>query len=437
MRIDRLHAVNFKCFEDLSFDLHPEFTLFVGENGAGKTSILSAAAVALGVWDQNPEVRQSEKTWRKIYEDEVRLTLAKSGDRSLFEAAESCEIRAEWNPGAGQPPLLWRRCYPEPLLYGSGGMPITGAINAMVAAAAQHRRPAPVLAFYGAGRTWLPTGERITPPQTSARKPRQWDGYRDCLQERIRLNDLNQWFRDEAAARDEKGGWRPGYKTVVRAILNCVPDAEDILWDADRLEICLKIGGATVPFSLLSDGQKSMAALVADLARRAVTLNSFLFADSKEIPPDPELPIVLAQTPGVVLIDELDVHLHPRWQRRVAADLRRTFPRVQFICTSHSPQLFGELPPENIRVYDRKTRLWAQPIRSLGLDSSRVLEEAMSARSRNAEIQKQLRALAEVIDAEDISRARELLADIEQRLGADDPEVTHHRALIALLQETA
>jgi hypothetical protein len=61
----------------------------------------------------------------------------------------------------------------------------------------------------------------------------------------------------------------------------------------------------------------------------------------------------------------------------------------------------------------------------------------MSARSRNAEIQKQLRALAEAIDAEDLPRARELLADLEQRLGTDDPEVTHHRALIALLQETA
>ena len=170
MRIDRLHAVNFKCFEDLSFDLHPEFTLFVGENGAGKTSILSAAAVALGVWDQNPEVRQSEKTWRKIYEDEVRLTLAKSGDRSLFEAAESCEIRAEWNAESGKSPLIWSRFW-EDGRRKHFGTAIIGAINSMVADAANHLRAAPVLAFYGAGRTWMPSNERSQTTKPDLRKP--------------------------------------------------------------------------------------------------------------------------------------------------------------------------------------------------------------------------------------------------------------------------
>src|SRR5580704_4094594 len=100
-------------------------------------------------------------------------------------------------------------------------------------------------------------------------------------------------------------------------------------------------------------------------------------------PPRPVggVPEVLAKTPGVVLIDELDVHLHPSWQRRVAADLKSTFPRMQFVCTSHSPQVIGEVAPEEVRQLDEPADGRA-PDQSYGLDSNAILEDVMGARSR-------------------------------------------------------
>ena len=90
---------------------------------------------------------------------------------------------------------------------------------------------------------------------------------------------------------------------------------------------------------------------------------------------------MLAQTPGVVLIDELDVHLHPRWQRRVASDLKSTFPRIQFVCTTHSPQVIGEVAPEEIRMLDDEA-IGRAPDQSYGLDSNAILDDVMGADSR-------------------------------------------------------
>jgi predicted ATP-binding protein involved in virulence len=207
-------------------------------------------------------------------------------------------------------------------------------------------------------------------------------------------------------------------------------------WDPDRMEICLNIDGVTVPTSMLSDGQRSMYEKVADLAIRAVMLNSFLFGDDKEIPEPPDLPIVLAKTPGVVLIDEVDVHLHPNWQRRVVADLRQTFPRVQFICTTHSAQVVGEVPKSHIFVHSAKSGIWHHPSRSLGVDSSRILDEEMDASSANANHLKKKGELAAVIDKEDFPQAQVIIAELAQTVGEDDPDLTRARTLISFLQDT-
>ncbi len=165
---------------------------------------------------------------------------------------------------------------------------------------------------------------------------------------------------------------RPGVRSPRRPpILRCVPDASDIWFDSDLDQIVLSIAGHPQPFNNLSAGQKMMLALVADIAIKAVTQNAFL------VPPGTvdadRFPEVLARTPGVVLIDELDVHLHPKWQRRVATDLKTVFPSIQFVCTSHSPQIVGELCPEEIRILDEEAVV--TPSRSFGIDSNRVLED--------------------------------------------------------------
>jgi predicted ATP-binding protein involved in virulence len=222
---------------------------------------------------------------------------------------------------------------------------------------------------------------------------------------------------------------------VRRAILRCVPGADDVWFDADLDQIVLSIGGSAQPFANLSAGQRMMLALTADIAIKAVTQNAFLVPPEELGPQVGELPLVLQQTPGVVLIDELDVHLHPKWQRRVATDLKETFPCIQFACTSHSPQVIGEVRPEEIRSLDGDEV--TTPRRSFGIDSSRVLEELMNAKSRNGAVEDLLSRLFELIDKEDFDGARNLLPEVEEELGPDDPEITRARALMSFLESNA
>ena len=111
------------------------------------------------------------------------------------------------------------------------------------------------------------------------------------------------------------------------------------------------IEGRAQPFANLSAGQQMMVALVADVASKAVMQNASLVSDNPL--DDGDVPPVLRQTPGMVLIDEIDVHLHPKWQRRVVRDLKETFPKIQFVCTSHSPFVIQSLEAGELRMLDR------------------------------------------------------------------------------------
>jgi predicted ATP-binding protein involved in virulence len=118
---------------------------------------------------------------------------------------------------------------------------------------------------------------------------------------------------------------------VKRAVVGCVEGALDFYYDAQLSEVVIEFSSFKRPFSLLSDGQRCMMAMIGDIAQKAAKLNPQLGER------------VLDDTPGVVLIDELDLHLHPLWQRRVVEDLRTTFKSIQFICSTHSPFLIQSL----------------------------------------------------------------------------------------------
>jgi predicted ATP-binding protein involved in virulence len=207
----------------------------------------------------------------------------------------------------------------------------------------------PVICYYGAGRAWLAHNERKKAKAKSNGPANRWEAFYDCLNERIRVGDLAHWFQGEHIAMgNRQGRYRPGYEVVRRAVLAAVPGADGIWYDSDSEEIALSIDGNPQPFGNLSAGQRVMLAMVADLAIRMVTQNNFLVPPDVLDPEDEPWPRVLVQTPGVVLIDELDVHLHPKWQRGVVEVLRKVFPRLQFIGTTHSPFIVQSLREDEL-----------------------------------------------------------------------------------------
>ena len=163
MRIDRLELRNFKKFAAFDLDLHRQFTLLIGENGAGKTSVLDALAVALGVWLVEPPDSTLINSRRGIYASEIRLESSQRGDRELFrEAIGDVSVKATGQI-VSRDNLVWERR----IRQGKRKATNLGAKEALAVIAAAYERATredrvllPVIAYYGAGRAWLAHRER-------------------------------------------------------------------------------------------------------------------------------------------------------------------------------------------------------------------------------------------------------------------------------------
>ncbi len=213
--------------------------------------------------------------------------------------------------------------------------------------------------------------------------------------------------------------------------MRCIPDADDIWFDPERSEIVISIQGNPQPFSNLSAGQKMMVGLIADITIKIVTQNASFLTEISDVD-YVNHPYILRCTPGLVLIDEIDVHLHPKWQRQVVNDLKTTFPAIQFVCTTHSPIIISEAQAESIRLLEPQTT--RTPLVSYGLDANRVLDEIMGASERNQEVATNLNNIFRFIDNEDFDVARQAISSLVQKIGDLDPEITRAQTLIKFLE---
>ena len=176
----------------------------------------------------------------------------------------------------------------------------------------------------------------------------------------------------------------------------------------------------------LSDGEKCLIALVADIARRLAIANPIL-----------EDPL---QGEGVVLIDEVDLHLHPAWQRMVLPKLIATFPNCQFIVSTHSPQILGEVDASQIRILtqDENNEIHCHiPPQAKGLTSNEILNEIMSwdgaNLARNAAVEQQLDELFRLIDDEAFDEAKTIISQMKMALHGDIPDIVRAQALVDML----
>lgn len=420
MRIDELHLENFKKFASQDIDLHEHFTLLVGENGAGKTSMLDALAVAAGVWLVDPPDSTLVNSGRNISPVEIRLEPQTKGDRVQFQERRPVVVRAKGRVGDHEQVSWTRQIRPDGTrTTNADAKQALGYVKDIYTrdGTGEHVL-CPVLAYYGAGRAWLPSNERVPKGKTNG-PARRWAAFYDCFNERIRFAELHKWFSRETTERGNRGGrWRPGFEAVRRAILRCVPDADEVWFDTDRDQIVLSIHGDAQPFDNLSAGQRMMMALVADLAIKAVTQNAYLLPPDELGAEDDPWPRVLNLTPGLVLIDEVDVHLHPIWQRRVATDLKDAFPAIQFVCTSHSPQLIGELQPDEIRLMHNDAI--SKPVSSFGMDSNWVVEVVMGGSRCNPAVKARLASIFDLIKAKNLVDAEKEALLLRGEIGNSD-----------------
>jgi len=172
--------------------------------------------------------------------------------------------------------------------------------------------------------------------------------------------------------------------------------------------------GQELAINWLSDGEKCLLALVGDLARRLAIAN-----------PNAKNPL---DGRGIVLIDEIELHLHPEWQREVIPSLVKTFPNCQFIITTHSPQVISEILPEDVYMLDGEP--YSHPESSYGRDSNRILEDIMGVSERPVRIKEELQALFRLINAGQLEEAQQLQKSIANEIGTDEPVFSKADVLI-------
>lgn len=427
MRIDCLSIQNFKAFEDRKFEFHKQFNLVVGINGSGKTSLLNALTVAVGAWAFS--IKAPKDAHRNIAYDEIRRTLRDYGGLEVrFEVAEQAEIRANgWVPGFGDGfwtryrqadgNTTWISSSKEKTNVFFKGINIVEAPQGPFAALAKGECvDLPLIAFYGCDRLWAPVESHLNTAETMAEQHSRLDGYKGCFHAYSSAKSLETWLQKQDIISYQEKSEPLGTLVLQKALANCLEGFERLSFMAkEGMAVVHFKDGRRVPFDDLSDGQRTVFSTIGDMVRRAVLMNPHLGSE------------VLNETPGVVLIDELDLHLHPRWQRRIIGDLRRTFPRIQFVCTTHSPQLIGQAKPGEIILLDAQGT--GHPGQSYGMDSNWVLKHIMDSADRDPSVSQALDNLFDDIEEGRFDRAYEKLQNLRQEIG-DHPELVEAEALI-------
>lgn len=225
-----------------------------------------------------------------------------------------------------------------------------------------------------------------------------------------------QWFRAQEDVENElrldNSDYRDRQLEAVRqAISSLLPGFSGLRVRRSPLKMIVTKQGQPLLINQLSDGEKVLLALTGDLAARLAIANPSL--------PDP------LQGSGVVLIDEIELHLHPKWQREIIPALTRTFPNCQFIVTTHSPQVISEVKPEGIYILEKADEgiIARRPESSYGRDSNRILEDLMDTPARPQEIKESLLELFRLIARGELDSARQLHQKIADEIGADEPEL--------------
>lgn len=325
MQIKNIIIRNFRRYDDVTFFFHQKFNVLIGNNGKGKTTILDALAIMLNTYFQSSGIQTGGGSIKK---DDARL-LVREKEGQIFREWQS-EVWLKASAQIDGQIWEWKRN------KGDRGAEAKDFVNLGVRAREEVKQGndpnMPLLLYYGAGRLW-----DIHRKIQTEKPGSQLDAYRYCLDPKSDQNAFEKWFKKLAYSELQKRQKIPALDAVRDAVLCCTPGASNFYYDTGEDQIMIQLDQeGLIPFNYLSDGFRNMVAMVADIAHRASRLNPHLAANAGK------------ETTGVVLIDEIDLHLHPKWQRRVASDFQKAFPKLQFIATTHSPFILQSLEPGQV-----------------------------------------------------------------------------------------
>lgn len=425
---------------------HPSnVTVLVGNNGAGKTTLLKSMATSLS-W-LVARIRNEKGSGNHLAEEDIRngaitavmviSVIDESQTHSRLLSSDPEDDEFTWGVARtrqGRKTSVHSELIDVTRLADRYRNHLTTDDKASV----------PLIAYYPVERSVLEIPLKIRTKHTFD----QLDGYDNALNRGVDFRRFFEWFREREDSENETGVsdtalaeisekfgkdsdiWKTLSKlkassrdrqlTAVRsAIAAFMPGFSNLrVQRKPRLHMAIDKDGVTLNVSQLSQGEKSMMALVGDIARRLAMMNQSL-----------DNPL---EGDGIVLIDEVDLHLHPKWQRSLIRQLSETFPNCQFVLTTHSPLVISDA--KDVLCYVLNDGELHEHNGLYGLDANQVLLEVMDTDVRNSEVQQRLNRLLERLQDGDLSEAKKLFEELSLELSDGHLELAKAALLIRKLE---
>lgn len=432
MKLKNIKISNYRCFKDVEIDFDESTTLVVGQNGTGKTTILDAIAVSVSTFLLGIDGGVS----RSILKDDARyefydlngtidpqhqfpVSIESTGDcidkqnirwiRSLNSESGKTTIK-----DAGELTSIAKKVQNQ-IMMGDKELVL------------------PLISYYGTGRLYAQKKEKRN--LKSLTEFKRQVGYVDCMAAESNDKLMLNWFQTQtlkSLQKQQKTGVLESpilLKTVERAICKTyerISGARNasLSFDLDTHRLMLEFEtyeGAARKFAMdeMSDGYKNTLSMIGDIAYRMAVLNPMLEET------------VLEKTPGIVLIDEIDLHLHPQWQQTILKDLHAIFPKVQFIVSSHAPAVINSISREQIRILDNG-KIYLPSAQTYGRDANSILREVMKVSERPSDIKDRMELFNRYMDENNYKKADKTLKDIEDIVGTTDPDIAAARTSLEL-----
>ena len=400
MKLKSIRYTNFRGLKtgEVSFDDH--LTVIVGKNGAGKSSVLSAANIVMS-WIV-ARLKSDKANGFYIEEDSITNGQMHAQLEADFDMLSSIiTIPNKAKKGIQKKFSLSIDAVKEYAVAKRNEFELKN-----------FRTSIPVMVYYGVKRAVIDIPLRINRHDYFL-----LDAYKDCFNGAANFRDFFCWFRNQedieneykASERNDDGKLYTRDLDAFRNALKIfMPEYEDIHVRRSPLRMQVRKHGETLDVNQLSDGEKIYLALIGDLCHRLALAN-----------PTMANPL---QGEGIVLIDEIDLHLHPEWQGSFAARLTEVFPNIQFVLTTHSPHVINRVEASAIRILTGADVKDADY--SFGLPSEVILKDVMGLTNDQPEmVEKLIGRIYEVLQQNNLAEVKQAITELET-LAPGHPELS-------------
>lgn len=409
MILKKLHITNFKMFEEIELEFKSGFNLILGDNGVGKTTVLEAATVAVSGFLAGME----DVNTRNIYKKDVHYQIVKDNNgipNKLYK--EPVEVESTLNYDGSD--YTWSRVKKGATVSSRTSINPRDILKVSreLINSTEHKM-LPLISYQSASRHWISARSDANEKKRKQLHNRRC-GYLGCMEKTANLASINNWCKQMEWGSVRMNHISENYQQfgkIVSKFMSIMNDGvvSEVIFNPNSESLLYCEDGEYKAISDLSAGYQSVLNLILDLAYRMAILNP----DEGDNIPNAE---------GIVLIDEIDSNLHPKWQWRIIDALTETFPNVQFIAATHSPIIVSSCKNANIISIDEE-----QNIRYIGdsyaFSVNEILKDMLGYYMRPAKVENLIEEFEKGMDREEYDLAKNALEKLAELLGEEHPKV--------------